>query len=95
MVSSVESQSVYTDLSGLNSISSLGRKNTPEALRQVAQQFESLFLNIMLKAMRDSNAVFAEGNYLQSNEMEFHQENLDNQLSVSMSEGRGLGLAEV
>ncbi len=95
MVTSVESQSVYTDLSGLNSISSLGRKNTPEALRQVAQQFESLFLNIMLKAMRDSNAVFAEGNYLQSNEMEFHQENLDNQLSVSMSEGRGLGLAEV
>ena len=58
MVSSVESQSVYTDLSGLNSISSLGRKNTPEAMRQVAQQFESLFLNIMLKAMRDSTAVF-------------------------------------
>ena len=95
MVNRVESQSVYTDLSGLNSISSLGRKNTPEALRQVAQQFESLFLNIMLKAMRDSNAVFAEGNYLQSNEMEFHQENLDNQLSVSMSQGRGLGLADV
>ena len=95
MVSSVESQSVYTDLSGLNSISSLGRKNTPEAMRQVAQQFESLFLNIMLKAMRDSTAVFAEGNYLQSNEMEFHQENLDNQLSLSMSEGRGLGLANV
>lgn len=95
MVSSVESQSVYTDLSGLNSISSLGRKNTPEALHKVAQQFESLFLNIMLKAMRQSNAVFAEGNFSQSNEMEFHQENLDNQLSVSMSEGRGLGLADV
>lgn len=95
MVSSVESQSVYTDLSGLNSISSLGRKNTPEAMHKVAQQFESLFLNIMLKAMRQSNAVFAEGNFTQSNEMEFHQENLDNQLSVSMSEGRGLGLADV
>lgn len=95
MVSRVENQSVYTDLSGLNAITQLGRENTPEAMRQVAQQFESVFLGIMLKAMRDSNAVFAEGNYLQSNEMEFHQQNFDNQLSLHMSEGRGLGLADV
>lgn len=95
MVNRVESQSVYTDLSGLNSISTLGRQNTPEALHKVAQQFESVFLNIMLKAMRDSNAVFSEGNYLSSNEMEFHQQNFDNQLSLSLSEGKGLGLAEI
>ena len=95
MVNRVESQSVYTDLSGLNSISKLGRQNTPEALHKVAQQFESVFLNIMLKAMRDSNAVFSEGNYLSSNEMEFHQQNFDNQLSLSLSEGKGLGLADI
>ena len=95
MVSRVENQSVYTDLSGLNAISTLGRENTPEALRKVAQQFESVFLNIMLKAMRESNAVFSEGNYLSSNEMEFHQQNFDNQLSLSLSEGKGLGLADI
>ena len=95
MVSRVDNQAVYTDLSGLSSISRLGRENTPEAMRQVAQQFESIFLNIMLKAMRDSNAVFAEGNYLQSNEMEFHQQNFDNQLSLSLSQRGGLGLADV
>lgn len=95
MVNRVESQSVYTDLSGLNSISTLGRQNTPEALHKVAQQFESVFLNIMLKAMRDSNAVFSEGNYLSSNETEFHQQNFDNQLSLSLSEGKGLGLADI
>ena len=95
MVNRVESQSVYTDLAGLNSISKLGRQNEPEALRKVAEQFESVFLNIMLKAMRDSNAVFSEGNYLSSNEMEFHQQNFDNQLSLSLSEGKGLGLADI
>lgn len=95
MVSRVDTQSVYTDLSGLNAITQLGRENTPEAMRQVAQQFESVFLGIVLKAMRDSNAVFSEGNYLQSNEMEFHQENFDNQLTLHMSEGQGLGLADV
>jgi len=95
MVSRVETQSIYTDISGLNAITQLGRENTPEAMRQVAQQFESVFLGIVLKAMRDSNAVFSEGNYLQSNEMEFHQENFDNQLTLHMSEGQGLGLADV
>lgn len=95
MVSTVNKQAVYTDLSGLNSIARLGRENTPEAMRQVAQQFESIFLNIVLKSMRDSNAVFAQGNYLQSNEMEFHQQNFDNQLSLSLSQRGGLGLADV
>lgn len=95
MVSRVDTQSVYTDLSGLNAITQLGRENTPEAMRQVAQQFESVFLGIVLKAMRDSNAVFSEGNYLQSSEMDFHQENFDNQLTLHMSEGQGLGLADV
>jgi flagellar protein FlgJ len=95
MVNRVESQSVYTDLSGLNSISKLGRQNAPEAMRKVAEQFESVFLNIMLKAMRDSNAVFSEGNYLSSNAMEFHQQNFDNQLSLSLTEGKGLGLADM
>jgi flagellar protein FlgJ len=45
--------------------------------------------------MRDSSAVFSEGNYLSSNEMEFHQQNFDNQLSLSLSEGKGLGLADI
>ncbi len=95
MVSRVENPNVYTDLSGLNAISQLGRENTPAALRQVAQQFESLFLNIMLKAMRDSTKSFGEGNFLNSNEMEFHQQNFDNQLSLHLSQSAGLGLADV
>lgn len=95
MVSRVENPNVYTDLSGLNAISQLGRENTPAALRQVAQQFESLFLNIMLKAMRDSTKSFGEGNFLNSNEMEFHQQNFDNQLSLHLSQSAGFGLADV
>jgi flagellar protein FlgJ len=95
MVSRVENPNIYTDLSGLNAISQLGRENTPAALRQVAQQFESLFLNIMLKAMRDSTKSFGEGNFLNSSEMEFHQQNFDNQLSLHLSQSAGLGLADV
>ncbi len=91
----LENPNIYTDLGGLNQITRLGRENTAAGLKKVAQQFESLFLNMMLKSMRDSNAVFSEGNYLSSNEMEFHQQNYDNQLSLHLSESGGFGLADV
>ncbi|MDP1929998.1 MAG: flagellar assembly peptidoglycan hydrolase FlgJ, partial [Gammaproteobacteria bacterium] len=94
MAGIVENPNVYTDLAGLQSISRLGRENTPEGLRQVAQQFESMFINMMLKSMRDSNSSLFEDNYMRSNEMEFHQENLDNQLSLHMASVGGIGLAD-
>ncbi len=95
MVTAVNVNDAYTDLSSLNAIKQTGREDSAAGLKQVAQQFEALFLNMMLKTMRDSNKVFAEGNILQSNEMEFYQQNFDNQISLHLAQGKGLGLAEV
>lgn len=95
MLANTNINDTYTDLSGLNAIKQVGRENTAAGLKQVANQFEALFVNMMLKSMRESNAVFAEGNYLNSNETEFYQQNFDNQLSVHLSNGKGLGLADV
>ena len=90
-----DSASVFTDLNGLNAIKKQGRVNEEEALRTVARQFESMFVNMMLKSMRAANKVFSEGNYLQGFEGDMHQQNYDNQLSLSLTEGRGMGLADV
>jgi flagellar protein FlgJ len=95
MVSQVNVNDVYTNLSGLNAIKVAGREDPTEGLKQVAKQFEGLFVNMMLKTMRDSNKAFSEGNYLSSNEMEIHQQNFDNQLSVHLTAGEGIGLADV
>jgi len=84
----------YTDLSALNQISVAGREDTAAGLKKVAKQFEAMFLNIMLKSMRESNKAFSEGSYLNSNEMEFYQQNFDDQMSVHLSAGKGIGLAE-
>lgn len=84
----------YTDLNGLNEINQLGKKDQALALKELSKQFESLFLNLMLKSMRDSNAVFEEGGMFQSNEMQFHRDMFDNQLALTMSEGKGIGLAD-
>jgi flagellar protein FlgJ len=72
-------------------------KNQPgksDNLRDAVVQFESLFVNMMLKSMRDANAVLAEGSYLNSSEIQMHQQMLDQQMSVHLSEQGGIGLAE-
>lgn len=91
---SLADASVYTDFSGLQSISQLGREDSEKGLRKVAEQFEAMFLNMMLKGMRAGEDALFEENFLNSNEMRFHRENLDNQLSQHMSSTGGMGLAD-
>ncbi|AYC32513.1 flagellar assembly peptidoglycan hydrolase FlgJ [Pseudomonas cavernae] len=83
----------YTDLNRLNQFKVGG--DSEGNIRKVAQEFESLFLNQMLKAMRSANEVFAEGNFMNSNESKMYQDMYDQQLAVSMSKDKGVGLADV
>jgi flagellar protein FlgJ len=84
----------YTDLSNLQSITKLGRTDKNQALGKVAQQFESMMVRMMMKSMRDANSVFAEGNFLSSDEGDTYQGMFDDQLALSLSQGRGMGVAE-
>lgn len=92
--SRIQQAQVYTEFSGLNALKAQARTDKKGALEQVAKQFESLFVSEMLKSMRAANKVLAEGNYLNSSQSEFYQDMFDSQLSLSMSEQRGLGLSE-
>lgn len=83
---------VYTDLSGLNALKLKSRENPQEALREVAQQFESVFVTMMMKAMRDAmpkDSMFA------SSQLDTYQDMMDQQLALDLSRGEGLGLAAV
>ncbi|MDV5860928.1 flagellar assembly peptidoglycan hydrolase FlgJ [Pseudomonas mendocina] len=84
----------FTDINRLNQFKVGG--DTEQNIRKVAQEFESLFMNEMLKAMRSANAAFGEGNFMNSNESKTYQDMHDQQLAVTLSkEGRGIGLADV
>ena len=85
----------FNDLGGLQSINKLAKKDRGAAISQVAQQFESFFVSQMLKGMRAANDLLAADDPFQTQEMQFRQQMLDDQLGVSLSQGRGLGLAEV
>jgi len=85
----------YNDLSALQSLKLEQEGQSEARLDAVAKQFESIFVSMMIKSMRDANQVFAEGNMLQSSQTEFYQQMFDSQLAVTMSTSKGIGLADV
>src|SRR5262245_34634881 len=81
-----------TDLAGLARLKEGARAQTPEALEAVAKQFESLFLEMMLKSMRDAN--LGEGIF-DSEATDLYQGMFDKQVALDMANGKGLGIAEL
>ncbi len=88
-------QDVYTDLNSLQSINAIGREDKDQALRKVAEQFESMFVKMMMKSMRDANKVFQEDSLMHSPQEDFYQQMYDDQMSVSLTGKQGMGLADV
>ncbi|RMF17805.1 MAG: flagellar assembly peptidoglycan hydrolase FlgJ [Gammaproteobacteria bacterium] len=84
----------YTDLSALQALKKPSMDKAQQ-LDAVARQFESLLTAQMLQAMRQANRVLGEGNPFSSYSTEFYEDMFDQQLAVSLSGARGLGLAEV
>jgi flagellar protein FlgJ len=90
--SSPGSNKLYSDL---NSLQSIKTQSEPEALREVAKQFEQIFLNQMLKSMRDANEAFSDpDNVFTGGDVRFYQDMLDQQTTINMADGRGIGLAD-
>ena len=81
----------YHDFSGLAALRADAQADSEQAIAPVARQFEALFLQMMLKSMRDA---VPEGGLFDSNGGELYQEMHDKQLSVSLSEQGGIGLAD-
>ena len=85
----------YPDLNAMAQMKSGSKADTPENMERVARQFESLFLNVMMKSMREANQAFAEGNPLNTPQTRFYQDMYDSQMAVHLSERQGMGLADV
>ena len=68
------------------------REETPEAIKKTAKQFESLFVQMMLKSMRDT---LPEDGMFNTKQQRMYQDMMDKQLSLNISMGKGIGLADV
>src|ERR1700730_3460841 len=80
----------YSDPNGLAALKK--DPNSPQALRAVAQQVDALFLQMMLKSMRDASAAVGESD---SNEMGMYQDMFDKQIALTLSQHQGLGLGSL
>jgi peptidoglycan hydrolase FlgJ len=80
----------YTDPNGLAALKK--DSNSPQALHAVAQQVDALFLQMMLKSMRDAGA--GQGG-TDSNEMGMYQDMFDKQIALTLSQHQGLGLGSL
>ncbi len=65
----------------------------PGALREVASQFEALFIQTLLKNMRDAS--LGEGLFGDSEEHKMYEGMLDQQFALEMASGKGIGIAEM
>ena len=88
----ISNPSIYTDLQSLTKLRAQAQQNSPEALRAVAKQFEGLLMQMMLKSMRDASP--GDG-LMDSEQSDFYQGMFDQQISLTLSQGGGLGLANM
>ena len=86
--------SSYLDFNGLANLRGQANQNNPQALKQTAQQFEGIFIQMMLKSMRDANSVM-KSDLNKSSEMNTFQDMYDKELSVEMSNRNSMGFADM
>ncbi|MDN8611489.1 flagellar assembly peptidoglycan hydrolase FlgJ [Variovorax ginsengisoli] len=78
------------DVQGVDALRRTVRASPEEGLKQVSRQFEAMFMNMVLKSMREATP---SSGLLDGQNEKIYTSMLDQQLSQNLS-GRGLGLAE-
>ena len=84
--------SSYLDFDGLGQLKGQARQDAKSAIRQTAQQFEALFLQMMMKSMRES---IVKSELSESNTMETFEGMFDKEVSVQLAKKNSLGLADM
>lgn len=89
---------LYTDFNGLarlktKAAAQSGSEESNQATKEVAKQFESIFLQMMLKSMRDASQLSESTD---TDQTRFYMDMFDKQLALDLANsGNGIGLAEM
>ena len=94
MSSSIDNTSTaksYLDFSGLGELRGQAQQNQDKALKESAQQFEGLFIQMMMKSMREASMKDEEN---QSSGMDTFENMFDKEISVQMAKRGAMGVAD-
>lgn len=81
----------YADSQRLSGLK--GNPDDPESIKEVAKEFEALFLQMMLKSMREAEKSL-KSDLFNSNESEHYQTMQDQQMAFDLSQRGGMGLTD-
>jgi flagellar protein FlgJ len=79
------------DVQGMGALRQSAKAGSPEALKSAATQFEAMFVNMMMKSMRDATP---QDGVLDSQQSKMFTTMLDQQTSQNIAK-KGIGLADV
>ncbi|SEK49921.1 flagellar protein FlgJ [Colwellia chukchiensis] len=89
----------FLDINGLNAIrqdAKTGDKASKEAaLTQAAKQFEAIFMQMLMKSMRQAQDVLESDSPFNSESTKFYRQMHDQQMSLELSNNGALGLSEL
>jgi len=94
MSSSVDNNTTaksYLDFAGLGELRGQAQQNQDKALKESAQQFEGLFIQMMMKSMREASMKDEEN---QSSGMDTFENMFDKEISVQMAKRGAMGVAD-
>ena len=92
MISTLDTANFALEPQSLGSLRLAAKKDPQQSLRAVAQQFESVFLNILMKSMRST--VQSDGPF-NSDQTRMYTELMDQQVAEKIAKQRGLGIADM
>lgn len=85
-MATVSTNQLAFDANSLNGLKRLSRDNSPAALKSAAQQFETVFMQMVLKSMRDATP---QAGLFDSEQTKTFTGLLDQQLAMNLSTSRG------
>ena len=90
MIDPTLSANLAANSGDISALRRAARENSPEALKAAAKQFEALFMNMVLKSMRDATP---QDGMFNSSQTKMYTSMLDQELSQHFAK-RGIGLAD-
>ena len=83
---------IFNDIGYLGALRAEASAAPSKALEEVASQFEALFIQQMMKSMRDA---IPQGDLMGSEHVDTYQAMADQQMSLNLAEEGGIGLARM
>ena len=90
----ITSAKSYNDFSALGELRGKAQRNDAGALRDSAEQFEALFIQMILKSMREASSAM-KSDLLHNNAQETFEGMYDKEISMQMAKRNALGFADV